>query len=81
MKSLVWLLVLVCLVAIVASLGSGLYHLTRGGGASAEHSAKLQRALALRVGLSLVLFALLMIAWYFGLIAPHTLAAGSAPPR
>lgn len=81
MKSLVWLLVLVCLVAIVASLGAGLYHLTRGGGTSAEHSAKLQRALALRIALSIVLFALLMIAWYFGLIAPHTLAAGGGPPR
>ncbi|MBV8495293.1 MAG: twin transmembrane helix small protein [Gammaproteobacteria bacterium] len=81
MKILVWLLVLVCFLAIVASLGSGLYHLTRGGGASAEHSAKLQRALALRIGLSIVLFALLMLAWYFGLITPHSLGAPGAPPR
>jgi ABC-type multidrug transport system permease subunit len=30
-------------------------------------------ALKVRVGLSLALFFLLMIAWYFGLIAPHGL--------
>ncbi|MBV8343290.1 MAG: twin transmembrane helix small protein [Gammaproteobacteria bacterium] len=81
MRNLVWLLVLVCFLAIVASLGSALYHLTRGGGASAEHSAKLQRALALRIGLSIVLFALLMLAWHFGLVTPHALGAPAAPAR
>jgi hypothetical protein len=76
MEHLVWLLVLVCFVAIVASLGSALYHLSRG---TPEDSARLSRALTVRITLSLVLFALLMLAWYFGLISPHTLA-GTAPP-
>jgi hypothetical protein len=31
------------------------------------------RALTLRIGLSVVLFVLLMLAWYFGLISPHGL--------
>jgi len=78
MKHLVWLLVLVCFLAILASLGSGLYHLSRG---SPESSAKLSRALTVRIALSLVLFALLMLAWYFGLISPHSLQGGGAPPR
>jgi len=30
---------------------------------------------------SLVLFALLMLAWYLGLIAPHGLQSGSVPPH
>jgi hypothetical protein len=29
------------------------------------------RALSVRIGLSIALFVLLMIAWYFGGIAPH----------
>jgi uncharacterized BrkB/YihY/UPF0761 family membrane protein len=75
MEHLVWLLVLVCFLAIVASLGSALYHLSRG---APEDSARLSRALTVRITLSLVLFVLLMLAWYFGLISPHGLQ-GAAP--
>ncbi|HLY52472.1 MAG TPA: twin transmembrane helix small protein [Steroidobacteraceae bacterium] len=69
MQPLIQLLVLGALAAIVASLGTGLYHLARGGGE--EDSRKLARALTWRIALSIALFALLMLAWYFGLIAPH----------
>ncbi len=44
-----------------------------------SESAKLARALTVRITLSLVLFALLMLAWYFGLISPHSLQG--APPH
>jgi hypothetical protein len=76
MQSVIGLLVLGALLAIVASLGTGLFHLSRGRGD--EDSRKLARALTLRIALSLALFALLMIAWHFGLIAPHGLAPGAA---
>jgi hypothetical protein len=76
MQSLVGLLTLLCLLAIVVSLGSGLFHLSRG---TKEDSAKLARALTVRITLSLALFALLMLAWYFGLISPHGLQ-GTAQP-
>ena len=55
--------------AIVASLGSALFHLSRAQG----DSRKMFRALALRVGLSVGLFILLMVAWSLGLITPHGL--------
>jgi Protein of unknown function (DUF2909) len=71
MESLIGLLVLAVLAAIVVSLGSGLFHLARGGGE--EDSRKLARALTVRIALSLALFALLMLAWHFGLISPHGL--------
>jgi len=74
MDKIVWLLVLGALAAIVASLGSGLFHLSRG---RAEDSQRLARALTIRITVSLVLFALLMIAWYFGLISPHSLQGGA----
>ncbi|MGB6452579.1 MAG: twin transmembrane helix small protein [Steroidobacteraceae bacterium] len=69
MQSLLHLVILLMLLAIVVSLGTALYHLARGQG----DSRKMVRALSIRVGLSLALFFLLMIAWYFGLIVPHGL--------
>ena len=69
MRSVIWVLVLVCLAGILLSLGSGLFHLSRGRGA--EDSAKLGRALTVRVSLSIALFLLLIIAWHEGWIAPH----------
>jgi len=61
--------VLIALGAIVVSLGSALYHLARG---TQKDSAKMARALTVRIVLSIALFALIMLAWYAGLIAPHS---------
>lgn len=63
------ILILGVLAAIVISLGSALFHLSSGKG----DSKKMVRALTIRVGLSLALFILLMVAWYNGLISPHGL--------
>ncbi len=65
------ILIVVVLVAIVASLGNALFHLSSGKG----DSRKMARALTVRVGLSVALFLLLMAAWYLGYISPH-----GAPP-
>ena len=73
MNRLVWLLVLACLLTVVVSLGLGLYHLSRG---TPQDSDKLLRALTVRITVSLLLFALLMLAWHFGLISPHPLQGG-----
>jgi len=62
-------LIVLMLVAVVASLGMALFHLASGRG----DSDKMFRSLVLRVGLSLGLFALLMAAWALGLITPHGL--------
>ena len=70
MPTLIRLLVVLLLGAIIISLGSALFHLARGG-RSAEDSRKMVQALTVRIALSLVLFALLMAAWYAGLISPH----------
>jgi cytochrome bd-type quinol oxidase subunit 2 len=63
------ILVIVILFAIIGSLGSALFHLSRGKG----DSKKMARALTVRIGLSVILFLLLMLAWYNGLITPHGL--------
>lgn len=69
MQTALKVLIVLILVAIVASLGSALFHLSRAQG----DSRKMFRSLALRVGLSVGLFILLMVAWSLGLITPHGL--------
>jgi cytochrome bd-type quinol oxidase subunit 2 len=64
---LIKILILACLVAIVLSLGSALFYLMSDKGGSK----KMARALTIRVGLSILLFVLLLIAWWQGLIQPH----------
>jgi cytochrome bd-type quinol oxidase subunit 2 len=76
MQPVIRLLSLLCLLGIVVSLGSALFQLTRG---TAQGSARLARALTVRITLSVILFALLMLAWYFGLITPHPLLG--PPPQ
>jgi len=60
------LIVIAVLVLIVASLGSALFQLARGG-----DSARLLRALTWRVGLSVGLFLTLLVLWRMGVIRPH----------
>lgn len=57
-------LVIVALLLIFASLGSALFFLFRDTG----NSSRMMRALALRVGLSIALFAALTLSYRFGLI-------------
>ena len=59
--------VILFLLLIVASLGSALLMLLRGGN-RAGPSTRMAHALAIRVGLSLALFALLMAGFASGLI-------------
>jgi len=58
------IVVIVFLLLILASLGSALFFLVTGR----DRSKRMVTALALRVGLSLALFLLLMAGYYFGLI-------------
>ena len=67
-------LMVLLLVGIVASLGKALFHMSSGGSDQAEHSAMMARALSFRIGLSIALFVVVMIAWYFGGISPHGLS-------
>jgi len=58
------IVVIVFVVLIVASLGSALFFMVSGQ----SGSMRMVKALALRVGLSVTLFLLLMAGYYFGLI-------------
>ena len=66
-------LVVAMLVVIVISLAKALFHLT---GAKQQDSAKMVKALAWRIGLSVALFALLIVAYYNGWIDPQRVVPG-----
>jgi Na+-driven multidrug efflux pump len=61
--------VIVMLVLILASLGSALVFMLRGR----DDPKKMARALAVRVGLSIALFVMLMAGYFLGLIQPGRL--------
>jgi Protein of unknown function (DUF2909) len=61
-------LIVLTLLAIVASLGKALFSMSSGP----EQSARVVEALSWRIGLSVALFVSLLLSYHFGLIAPHT---------
>jgi hypothetical protein len=63
-------LVLMAFVGIVASMGTALFYMMRNGRSDAAKGKHMARALAVRVGLSIVLFACILIAWKLGYIQP-----------
>ena len=73
-------LVLIAFIAILASLGSALFFMLKGGGISDEdkrtRQGRMARALAFRVGLSVLLFICILLAWKFGYIQPTGIPAG-----
>lgn len=62
------LMILLLMIMIVASLASGMVYLVKAGKGD---SAKVVKALTWRIGLSLFLFCLLLVAYTMGWIAPH----------
>jgi TRAP-type C4-dicarboxylate transport system permease large subunit len=63
--------------AILASLVAALFFMLRGGGpAGQDKSQRMARALALRVGFSLLLFLCILLSWSMGWIHPTGIAPG-----
>ncbi len=62
--------IIVVMVAILFSLGSGLFFLVKDQG----KGNRLLKALTLRIGLSLALFILMIVAFAMGWIHPHSLS-------
>lgn len=60
-------LIIALLAAIVVSLFSGLFFLNRDQGGSG----RMVRALTVRIALSVLLFIVLLVAWYTGALQPH----------
>jgi hypothetical protein len=61
------IIILVILAAILASLFSGMFFMIKDKGESTRNV----KALSIRIGLSLFLFALLVLAYFMGWISPN----------
>ena len=67
-------LVLLAFLAILASLGSALFFMARNGRDNKAQGAHMARALAWRIGLSVLLFLCILLAWKLGYIQPTGLS-------
>lgn len=63
-------LVILAFLAILGSLGSALFFMMRDGHDGKPKTNNMARALAFRVGFSIVLFICILLAWKFGYITP-----------
>ncbi|MBX9834141.1 MAG: twin transmembrane helix small protein [Burkholderiaceae bacterium] len=68
-------LVVMAFIAILASLASALFFMMRNGKNDKAKGSHMAKALAVRVGLSVVLFLCILIAWQLGYIQPTGLPA------
>ncbi|MEO7888342.1 MAG: twin transmembrane helix small protein [Polaromonas sp.] len=71
-------LVALAFIAIIASLASALFFMLKGGSDSdgKRKTSNMARALAFRVGFSVLLFICILIAWKLGYIQPTGIPAG-----
>ena len=69
-------LIALAFLAIIASLGSALFFMMNDGRDGKPKSSNMVRALALRVGFSIVLFVCILLAWKLGYIQPTGIPAG-----
>ncbi len=70
-------LVPIAFLAIIASLGSALFFMMKDGRDGKAKSNNMVRALALRVGFSVLLFICILVAWKLGYIHPTGIPAGT----
>lgn len=69
-------LVILAFLAIIGSLGAALYFMLQDGRNGTAKTNHMARALAFRVGFSVLLFVCVLIAWKLGYIHPTGIPAG-----
>ena len=70
-------LVVLAFVGILASLGFALFHMLRGSSRTGQSKGSgMARALTVRIGLSVLLFLCILLAWKLGYIQPGGLPVG-----
>ena len=72
-------LALAAFAAIFASLGAALYFMLKGGKSDADDpskSGRMAKALAFRIGFSVLLFICILVGWKLGYLHPTGIPAG-----
>jgi Protein of unknown function (DUF2909) len=68
--------VIIAFVAIIASLATALYFMMKDGRDGKAKTSGMARALAFRVGFSVLLFICILVSWKMGWIQPSGIPAG-----
>ncbi|WP_296490521.1 twin transmembrane helix small protein [Rhodoferax sp.] len=63
-------IVIVAFVGILGSLAAALVFMMKKDGSDKDRARHMARSLAIRVSLSILLFASILMAWWLGLISP-----------
>lgn len=61
---------------LLALAGAGLFMLRKSDDSEEQRSSRMARALALRVALSVALFAVILLSWFMGWVKPGGLPVG-----
>ena len=69
-------LVFLAFVAIIGSLGTALFFMMKNNSNGRSRNNRMARALAMRVGISILLFVCILIAWKLGYIQPTGIPSG-----
>jgi hypothetical protein len=69
-------MVLLFIAVLGALAGAGVFMLRKGDDSEGARSKHMARALALRVALSVALFALILLSWFMGWVRPGGLPTG-----
>jgi cytochrome bd-type quinol oxidase subunit 2 len=70
------IVIVIALVLVLAALGSAGLFMLRRGGDTRQRDARMARALALRVGLSVAIFLFILLSWAMGWVHPTGLPTG-----
>ena len=63
--------------AVIASLATALFFMLRGGSGEHTNSRRMARELAVRVGVSILLFVCVLLSWQAGWIQPTGIPPGA----
>lgn len=69
-------IVVLALIGIVASLGTALYYMLQDGRDGKGKTSNMAKALTVRIGLSVLVFIAILVAWRLGYLQPSGIPVG-----
>jgi hypothetical protein len=70
------IIVSIAFIGIIGSLGTALYFMMKDGQNGAPKTSRMAKALAFRIGFSVLLFICVLVAWKLGYIQPTGIQVG-----
>ncbi len=70
------IIVIIAFIAIIGSLGGALYFMIKDGQDGKPKTSRMAKALAFRIGFSVLLFICILVSWKLGYIQPTGIQVG-----